>query len=117
MVGMSPSAEPAQLSTVAESGIGLTKGQFTRRIPRCVGQGDDAGEARIKIRVCLKHFKEIDRHLPQDERKQFFRFLLDRGYSIHRFISLTEYQGPRLGIEDVSRLDHYDLFAEPEGET
>lgn len=60
---------------------------------------------------------EIYRHLPQDERKQFFRFLLDRGYSIHRFISLTEYQGPRLGIEDVSRLDHYDIFAEPEGET
>lgn len=58
---------------------------------------------------------EIYRHLREEERRDFFRFLLDRGYAIHRFVSLSEYRGPRLGLEDVSHAEHYDIFAVPEG--
>ena len=56
---------------------------------------------------------EIYRHLPGGERRDFFRFLMDRGYTIHRFNSLTDYQGERFGIEDAERFPHYDIFAVP----
>ncbi len=58
---------------------------------------------------------EVYRHLSREERQEFFRFLLDRGYAIHRFVSATEYRGPRLGLEDVLHREHYDIFAVPEG--
>jgi hypothetical protein len=58
---------------------------------------------------------EIYRHMPEAERRDFFRFLMDRGYTIHRFVSLTEYRGERLGVEDVVNRPHYDIFAVPAG--
>jgi hypothetical protein len=53
--------------------------------------------------------------MPEAERRDFFRFLMDRGYTIHRFVSLTEYRGERLGVEDVVNRPHYDIFAVPAG--
>jgi len=58
---------------------------------------------------------EIYRHMPEAERREFFRYLMERGYTIHRFVSLTEYRGERLGIEDVVNRPHYDIFAVPAG--
>lgn len=57
---------------------------------------------------------EIYRHSSAEERREFFRFLMNRGYVIHRFVSLTEYQGEQLGLEDVLHRPHYDIFAVPE---
>jgi len=56
---------------------------------------------------------EVYRHMPEEDRREFFQFLLDLGYSIHRFVSLTEYRGPLLGLDDVCQSDHYDILAGP----
>lgn len=56
---------------------------------------------------------EIYRHLPAAERRDFFRFLLDRDYRIHRYIGPTEYRGPVLGPDEATQRDHYDIFAVP----
>lgn len=58
---------------------------------------------------------EIYRHLALEDRLEFFRFLLDHGYRIHRFVSPVEYRGPRLAPEDAGKQDHYDIFAVPPG--
>lgn len=60
---------------------------------------------------------EVYRHLSREEREELFRFFLDRGYALHRFVSPREYRGPRLGLEDVCHEEHYDLFAVPEDAT
>ena len=56
---------------------------------------------------------EIYRHLPGAERKEFFRYLLDRDYVIHRYLGPVEYRGPVLGPDDACQQDHYDIFAVP----
>ena len=56
---------------------------------------------------------EIYRHLGKEERLDLFRFLLERDYRVHRFLSPIRYRGPELSLEDACKEDHYDIFAVP----
>jgi len=57
---------------------------------------------------------EIYQHLPTEDRQKYFQDLRSAGYRIHKFNSLEDYQGIELREEDMSKWEHFDIFAVPE---
>tara|TARA_R110000850_G_scaffold247744_1_gene372677 strand:- start:445 stop:1266 length:822 start_codon:yes stop_codon:yes gene_type:complete len=56
---------------------------------------------------------EVYKHTSPEQRRELFQFFLNFGYSIFEYESSENFQGKRLGIDDVIHADHYDIFAVP----
>jgi FkbM family methyltransferase len=56
---------------------------------------------------------EIYQHLPIEERKAYYHDLRELGYKIHKFNGDEDYAGSELGVEDMAKWEHFDIFAVP----
>lgn len=56
---------------------------------------------------------EIYQHSPAEERRGYYRDLRELGYAVHKFESDCQYAGPILAEEDMTRWEHFDVFAVP----
>lgn len=56
---------------------------------------------------------EIYRHLPEAERRGYWRDLTDLGYTVRRFIDDERYEGEILAEADMTKRPHFDIFATP----
>lgn len=56
---------------------------------------------------------EIFRHTDESQRRAYHQTLQELGYDVHRMESEEEYQGELLGEGDMTRWDHFDIFAVP----
>jgi hypothetical protein len=57
---------------------------------------------------------EIYQHLPAGPREGYYRDLRQLGYRVHKFNSDEDYPGAELGLEEMMRWEHFDIFAVPE---
>ena len=57
---------------------------------------------------------EIYQHLPADQRFLYYEDLRNLGYAVHKFNNDEDYRGVRLERDDMTKWEHYDIFAVPE---
>ncbi|MGO8677275.1 MAG: FkbM family methyltransferase [Limisphaerales bacterium] len=69
-------------------------------------------ELLVKNRPFIR--SEIYQHLGAEPRQGYYRDLRELGYRVHRFNSEVDYTGPELGLEEMTRWEHFDIFAVPE---
>lgn len=56
---------------------------------------------------------EIYRHLPEAERRGYWRDLTDLGYTVRKFVDEERYEGEILAEADMTKWPHFDIFAIP----
>lgn len=56
---------------------------------------------------------EVFKHTSRAQREQLLSFLFTRGYTVLRIASDLCYRGEQLGVQDVMRWRHFDLFCIP----
>jgi len=56
---------------------------------------------------------EIYRHLPEEERRGYWRDLTELGYTVRKFVDDTRYEGETLAESDMTKWPHFDIFATP----
>jgi FkbM family methyltransferase len=58
---------------------------------------------------------EIYQYLREEERIGYYRDLRDLGYRVHKFNDNKYRSGEELRAEDMSKWEHFDIFAMPDG--
>jgi len=69
-------------------------------------------ELLVKNRPYIK--SEIWKHMPAEQRRDYYRDLRALGYRIHKVNSDEDYVGVHIDLEDMAKWEHFDLFAVPE---
>jgi FkbM family methyltransferase len=72
-------------------------------------------ELLVAARPFIK--SEIFQHLAAEERRGYYDDLRSLGYKVHKFNSDSDYVGKQLGPDDMTRWEHFDIFAVPDGTT
>lgn len=70
---------------------------------------------RPVLERCRPHIRtEVYKHATKEQREAQLRLLEGLGYRLHLLANEETYAGERIGVGDVMRWDHFDVFAAPD---